>query len=85
MLRPQVVAKVVEIPKIEVQELVIKVQKIAQYNIDTVMHNPRIRVEVEKPKLAQEALLQEGIAQVPKVVEQVIEVPRVFDVPVDVP
>lgn len=45
------VEKVVEVPEIEIQETVIKVPKITQIYIDTVLLNPRIIFEVEKPKL----------------------------------
>merc|ERR1712050_289979 len=72
--------KTIEVPKIQVEEKIIKVPKITQQVIDTLVQHQVQTVEVEKPRIIQKTvqrkkpILQENITQVPKIMEQIVPV-----------
>merc|ERR1719473_689461 len=88
---PQVLEKIIEVPKIQITEKIIKVPKITQQVMHTITQNQIQTIEVEKPKIIQKTvqrkkpIIQERIIQVPKIMEEIVTVQKVVQRPVDVP
>merc|ERR1719242_356903 len=83
--------KAIEVPRIQIEEKIIKVPKITQPVIDTVVQNQVQVIEVEKPKMVtrtvqrKKPVIQEHITHVPKIVKQQVPVQKVVQKHVEVP
>merc|ERR1712188_55332 len=82
---------IIEVPKIQITEKIIKVPKITQQVMHTLTQNQVQTIEVEKPKIIQKTvqrkkpIIQERIVQVPKIIEEIVPVDKIVQRPVEVP